>query len=203
MKIDQIQRYYGQAIMQNVGNLNGMQNAIWAIFYHSVKPAMPVSLESEHSFCPKGRGSWCKFNLDLVTKKKTYIEIGRLSSVFFDPLKPIFYRLASRVLLQKCQRGLTQNQNESFNNLIWKRCPKIMCLGKERIVYAVSEAVCTYNTGAGGKAFIIKATGIESIGSNLISIFEEERQRLTCIYSTESIKQVQVLEIQQKEGWKC
>ena len=92
MNIDQIQRYYGQAIRQNVGNLSGMQNAIWAIFYHSLKPAMPVTLESQHGLCSRGSGSWCKFNLDLVTKKKTYNEIGTLSSVFFDPLKSMFYR---------------------------------------------------------------------------------------------------------------
>ena len=168
IKIDQIQKYYGQAIRQNVGDLSGMQNVVWAIFQHTVKPATSVSLESQHSLCPKGSGSWCKFNSDLVTKGKTYHQNGRLPSVFFEPLKPIFERLASRELLQKCQRGLTQNQNESFNNLIWKRCPKVMFFGKERIVFAVSEAVCTFNTRAGAKAVIMKAAGINNVGINLL-----------------------------------
>ena len=86
-KIDQLQRYYGQAIRQNVGDLNRMQNAVWAIFHHTVKPASLVSLESQHSLCPKGGGgdSWCKFNSDLFTKEKIYLEFSSPSCANFAP----------------------------------------------------------------------------------------------------------------------
>ena len=36
-------------------------------------------------------------------------------------VKPVFTRLSDHALLEKCLLGATQNQNESFNNLV---CPK-------------------------------------------------------------------------------
>ena len=35
--IDKLQSYYGAAISQNVGNLRIMQDAVWAMFYHTIK----------------------------------------------------------------------------------------------------------------------------------------------------------------------
>lgn len=169
LKIDQIQRYYGQAIRKHVGNLEEMQKAIWAIFFHTVTSPGTVSMKIQHQYCPKGNESWCKFNNNLETGKKTYDESGRLPPAFYEPLKPIFKRLSTKELLQKCQKGLTQNANESLNNLIWQRCPKTMFFGKERVVSAVSEAVCVFNTGAGAKALIMKAAGVNEMGSNFLS----------------------------------
>ena len=34
--IDSIQNYYGEAIRNNSGDLKGMENAIWVIFYHLI-----------------------------------------------------------------------------------------------------------------------------------------------------------------------
>ena len=39
-------------------------------------------------------------------------------------LKPIYERLSKPELLDKCLHGLTQNACESFNSLVWQRCPK-------------------------------------------------------------------------------
>lgn len=179
VKIDQIQRNYGKAIRSHSGNLKDMQNAIWAIFHHMIKPPKNIPLKKQHSYCPKGKDSWCKFNNDLKTKKKTYSESQRLPCVFSEPLKPIFHRLAATELLQKCLKGLTQNPNESFNNLIWQRCPKTMFCSKDRIVSAVSEAVCVFNTGAGAKALILRAAGIKDVGTNaLLAWRSRDKQRL-------------------------
>ena len=38
-----------------------------------------------------------------------------------------------------CQRGLTQNQNESINNIIWSKCPKRVLCSKSRFVISVCE----------------------------------------------------------------
>ena len=38
--------------------------------------------------------------------------------------KPVFTALSKQELLEKCVLGATQNQNESFNNIFWSRCPK-------------------------------------------------------------------------------
>ena len=54
---DDFQNYYGQAIRKNVGDLEGMKNAVKAILHHS----MSTDENPMHTFCPKGKNSWCKF----------------------------------------------------------------------------------------------------------------------------------------------
>ena len=81
--------------------------------------------------------------------------------MFYKELKPIFERLSGKELLKKCLRGLTQNPNESLNNLIWQRCPKNTFYGKDRLISAVAEAVAVFNCGASVKASMIKASGIK------------------------------------------
>ena len=49
--IDKLQNYYGAAIRQNVGNLRITQDAIWAIFYHTVK-ASNETLDVQHQYSP-------------------------------------------------------------------------------------------------------------------------------------------------------
>lgn len=170
-RINIIQRYYGNAIRKNTGDLQAMQNAIWAIFHHSIQPATNVSLEEQHRFCPKGESTWCKFNSDKETGCHTYDETQRLPAAFYFDIKPIFERLTSAGLLEKCLQGLTQNANESLNHLIWDRCPKTMFCSKARIEFSVSEAVSCFNTGAGSKALLLKAAGIQNVGrSTMISL---------------------------------
>ena len=57
---DKLQNYYGAAIRQNVGNLRKMQDAVWAIFYHTIK-ASNETVDVQHQYCPKGSKSWCKY----------------------------------------------------------------------------------------------------------------------------------------------
>ena len=173
-RIDSIQRYYGNAIRANSGNLSQMQQAIWAIFHHSIVPPTDVTLRHQHKFCPKARDSWCKFNADLETGKQTYNESKRLPSSFYDILKPIFSRLSSKDLLEKCLKGVTQNANESLNHMIWERCPKATFCSKVRIESAVAEAVCCFNTGAGSKALILKAAGIKEVGQHSLTALQKE-----------------------------
>ena len=48
---DKLQNYYGAAIRQNVGNLRITQDAIWAIFYHTVKaPPRHISKRTKTTF---------------------------------------------------------------------------------------------------------------------------------------------------------
>ena len=75
-------------------------------------------------FCTKGKSSWCKWQSDKVTKLNTYKSKVNLPEVIMSKLKPIFQELSKVEHLKKCLHGLTQNCNESFNQLIWNRCPK-------------------------------------------------------------------------------
>ena len=169
-RIDSFQRFYGNAIRGNIGNIGAMQDAIWAIFHHSVVPPRVTSLDMQHKYCPTGVDSWCAYN----SGKATYDESKRLPTAFYDLLLPIFRRLSSSELLSKCQMGLTQNANESINHLIWDRCPKTSFCSKVRIEAAVSEAVCCFNTGAASKAMLLKAMGLCEIGENSFTALEKE-----------------------------
>ena len=180
--IDRFQRNYGEAIRRNKGSLIDMQNAVWAIFHHMIMPSKNIPLKIQHKFCPKGEKSWCKFNSDIVTGLSTYSQKQRLPFVFYKELKPIFERLSGKELLKKCLRGLTQNPNESLNNLIWQRCPKNTFCGKDRIISAVAEAVAVFNCGASVKASMIKASGIKDVGVN--SFFAFRKADSLRLYST-------------------
>ena len=46
-------------------------------------------------------------------------------------LQPIYKRLSQPKLLEKCMHGQTQNPCESFNSLLWQRCPKTVFSGRD------------------------------------------------------------------------
>lgn len=68
-----------------------------------------------HDNVPKGDGSWCKYWSD----RASYGDRKLLPAVFFDEIKQIFARLSSDELVNRCLRGLTPNQNESANGILW------------------------------------------------------------------------------------
>ena len=145
--IDTIQNNYGYAIRNNVGNIDTMYNAIWAVFYHSIcQPSM--KLDEQHDLCP--RQGWCNY----WTNKQNYTESRRLRVVFADLLKPIFTRLSNRTLLSRCQGGYTQNQNESINNVLWTRCLKTKFCGYNKVYLAVCDSVSYFNAGATSKSLL-------------------------------------------------
>ncbi|KAG0422001.1 hypothetical protein HPB47_002145, partial [Ixodes persulcatus] len=41
---------------------------------------------------------------------------------------PLYNLLSQRDLLERCSRMKTQNSNDSFNTLVWKRCPQALLL---------------------------------------------------------------------------
>ena len=95
-------------------------------------------------------------------------------------LKPTFDRLSEENLLKRCLKGLTQNQNECINSILWAKISKVRFCGKRRIVTATYETVCTANTGAASKASILQRLGIEP-GRNTVSLLrKEDWARLAC-----------------------
>ena len=138
--IDKMQNVYGEAIRGNSGDLESMKNAIWAIFYHIIQSDLLLS--EQHTYCP--HNGWCKF----WTNKESYTVNNRLPNVFAKELKPIFIRLTKDELLNRCLRGLTQNQNEAVNGVLWSRCPKTKFCSKTKVELAVSETICHFNAGS-------------------------------------------------------
>jgi len=58
--INKIQNFYGQSIRNNINDLEGMTQSIWAIYKHMIVDS-GKSLEEQHSLCPKSEDTWCKF----------------------------------------------------------------------------------------------------------------------------------------------
>ena len=54
--IDKIQNYYGQAIRNNVDDLEMMRNDIWAISKYMIENN-DIPLSGQHNKCPKGVNS--------------------------------------------------------------------------------------------------------------------------------------------------
>ena len=68
--------------------------------------------------------SWCGFMRDRANGTKDYKHAKGLPIPVVTAIKPIYARLSDDKLLQKCLDCKTQNQNESFNGMIWNRLPK-------------------------------------------------------------------------------
>lgn len=43
--------------------------------------------------------------------------------------------------------GKTQNQNESYNQIVWKRIPKTVFVDLETLIFGAYDAVSTYKDG--------------------------------------------------------
>ncbi|GBL72657.1 hypothetical protein AVEN_127907-1 [Araneus ventricosus] len=92
--IDKLQNYYGIAIRSNLNNLENMQSAVIAAFYHSCSS----SKHSMHRQCPEGANSWCKYQ-QAKAQRKTYHEkaIGLPQNI----IKPVYLELSDQSLIKK------------------------------------------------------------------------------------------------------
>ena len=175
--IKKIQNYYGFAIRQNSGNLEGMKKAILAIQHHLIR-SDDAPLDEQHKHCPRGTGTWCKYWQDKTNSSRMYDDSKRLPAVFLQELQPIFQRLSQDTLLSRCLLGLTQNQNESLNGQLWSRVPKTMFCGKRKVIIAACETICVANTGAASKAFLLEDMGIAA-GQNMVrALHKEDNERI-------------------------
>lgn len=175
--IDKIQNYYGNAIRRNAGDLKQMKNDIWAIYHHMIRDDSQ-KLEVQHKLCPKSSDTWCKFWQDKTNNTSNYNESSRLPEIFRTELKPLFTRLSDDDLLGRCLRGLTQNQNEAVNGILWAKCPKNKFCGRRRIVTAVCETIGTFNTGAASKAVLMESCGVRPGSSMLKALRKEDKARI-------------------------
>ena len=66
--IDRLQNFFGVAIRQNAGNLEGMYSVTLASLFH-VASSKDNNL---HIHCPTGSSSWCRLNVDKANNTKLY-----------------------------------------------------------------------------------------------------------------------------------
>lgn len=155
-EINSFQTYYGKAIRDNVGSLGNMERAVWAIYYHRLS----TDAEHHHGLCPDGLDTWCGFKKAKLSKQE-YKHKHSLPVPVMSAIKPTFQFLANPDLLKKCLHGGTQNANESFNNLIWKWCPKTKFVSKIVVELGTYDAIVVFNNGNKGRAKIIQHLGLD------------------------------------------
>ena len=158
-----------------------MQNSIMAILHHECKTE---NNNERHKFCPPNteeEASWCDYKRTGEMENKPH----HLGPIFLDMLKPVFTRLSEPALLMRCLSGYTQNQNESFNSLIWKRCPKHLWRGPCQIEVAVNLAMLYWNGGsAKTRQEILDANGLvygkhcneASVSKDIIRVKQSEKR---------------------------
>lgn len=143
--------YYACALKDNAPDVKKMQRAVIASLLHTYS----TDQEPRHLACPEGEESWCHHNRHEALKaagKPTAAKPHRpaFSKDVAKELVPLYNRLAEQDLLTRCSRMKTQNANESFNALIWKRCPKTEFASLRTVETAVALAVLEFNLGPRG-----------------------------------------------------
>ncbi|GFT19847.1 uncharacterized protein TNCV_4992981 [Trichonephila clavipes] len=110
-----------------------------------------MNAKPQHSKCPAGENSWCFYQSAIANGEKPNnhkLNVGTpINEKFLPKILPIYQRLASNELLERCKRCGTQNANESLHSMIWAKCPKEIFVNKRLVKRAVTEVVCEYNKG--------------------------------------------------------
>lgn len=78
-----------------------------------------------------------------------------------NKVKPTYMELCSASLLEKCLHGKTQNANESFNGVLWKRVPKNNFVGLDTFRCGAWDAVVQFNEGFHGLLRVFKVLGVD------------------------------------------
>ena len=171
--IDKIQNYYGEAIRNNAENIELMETAIWAIFHHMIRND-EIELDKQHGLCQKGGSSWCTY----WRNPNEYNDNKRLPSAFIEALKPLFKNLTKEERLKRCLLGLTHNQNEAINGVLWSKCPTTKFCGVRKVQLAVSETVMHFNSGAASRAVTLKNLGVAISSTMLTALRKEDTIRI-------------------------
>ena len=95
----------------------------------------------------KTSNSWCQYQRDIVNGTNIYKPGPGLPKNVIYHVKPIYFDLVKPAELNKCLHGKTQNQNESFNSIIWEHAPKYRYCGFDKLEFAVYDAAANFNDG--------------------------------------------------------
>lgn len=154
--IDKLTVYYGLAIRRHSNSVNDMYEAIWATFHHYSSSDENPS----HEKCPAGEESWCAYRRAQAKNETFKHDYKPLPKNVLDAIKPIYSDLSKPSLLERCVGGFNQNNNESFNQLVWKISPKIMTSGAIVVNIAAYIAAGMFNEGAKSLLFFMNAIGV-------------------------------------------
>ena len=119
-----------------------MKKAVWTIFI-----TLSTDENPQKHFCLDGEFSLCKYQRTVWKNEKPPSHTPTIPTEIAPFVKTVFEKLSDDSLMQRCVLGATQNQNESFNSLIWSRCPKTEFCSLTIVETAVNMAVMVFNSG--------------------------------------------------------
>ena len=197
--IDKLQNYFGMALRANTGGTaQKMADAIWASFLHVASNEQ----QHYHSLCEQSQTSWCQYQRDRFNKTNLFKHGVGLTKEVIALVKPIYKDLIKLEELEKCLHGMTQNQNESYNALIWERAPKSIYLSIDKMCFAVYDAVAVFNDGRQGSLKLLKNVGINPgyFTTELCSILNARRRmRSSHKWQNDTKKRRKILRSQKKK----
>ena len=101
-------------------------------------------------YCPAGANSWYSYRhaeaegTNVSKIKHDYLPLDKDVT---KASEPIYTDSSWRELLERCNGGNTQNNNESYNGLLWHVAPKHLHNGLKSIELANFLAVSSFNDG--------------------------------------------------------
>lgn len=163
----QIQNYYGLAIRRNCTvSVENMHKAIWAEYFH----ILSSNEDPQHELCDE---TWCKYRLAIKNKEHyDHNQHFHLPPDVMSFIKPVFRDLSDKNLLARCLKGQTQNQNESFNSVVWNHIPKTTFVHLRTLKLGINMAVCSFNDGGIGICKILINCGLKP-GNHLIRTMKQ------------------------------
>ena len=138
--------YYRNAIVKHAPDVVATRAAIWAIYLHSVSTLD----EPQHDDCDV---DWCWWQQAMAAgvDPEAFWQEGRhdppLPLPAVERLLPLFERLSSAELLERCSTLGTSNANESLHAVVWRRASKSVFSTRGTVESAVALAVVQFNCG--------------------------------------------------------
>ena len=174
---------YQLAVKHHVGCVDLILQSIRAIPFHY--SATDETAADDHSKCPQGAKSWCKYQAAIARgvispKHPNYLgpEAVNLVLEVFDKFnydKPFF--------IEQIAEGLTSNHNEALHNVLFTMVPKTDAISYDTMCLGSALAVIRYNGGLGDVLPVFEFLGIHDVAA-ITELFRElDEKRVIKSYS--------------------
>ena len=128
-----------------------MRTAILASLYHCL---MISDEKKRHQYCPDD--SWCEYKKGRVVEEKSHY----LNSCFEEVLLPIYRYYTTHQMLSRMVSGMTTNNLENANSVLWSMLGKDKYHGSRRTHIAVMLTIFRIEDGKTGLTHLLKSLKI-------------------------------------------
>lgn len=174
-----LSNYYISAIHSSIrAGVGEMQSRILATFHHL---SAHIFSPHHHDLCPPGEGSWCKYQKAVArgVDPTTAIQEPGIFSTFprdaRTEVEKIYTDLSDPTLLMKCQKGHTQNINESLHSKLWSKVAKHKFHGLDRIMFLARVTSLEHNFGS-EEGSLLRTLSVDTSVECLRVLQEQDRE---------------------------